>query len=234
MQKLLQYIGSYLAMGLLMIVLAVAIGFATFFEKYYGLEASWGLVYATWWFNLLWFLLAINLLAALMTRAKFSRNRLGIFLFHLAFLVIIVGAGFTRFVGTSGLLHLREGAVATSYMSDESYLQVADNSGNVLFRQQVNVSPYADNSFSASVATLAGNFDLELVRYIPNSSPVLVPDPMGVPVIKLVVATVNGRYSQLLAQGEVIKVDGIAIGYCLLYTSPSPRDRTRSRMPSSA
>ena len=213
MQKLLQYIGSYLAMGLLMIVLAVAIGFATFFEKYYGLEASWGLVYATWWFNLLWFLLAINLLAALMTRAKFSRNRLGIFLFHLAFLVIIVGAGFTRFVGTSGMLHLREGAVATSYMSDESYLQVADNSGNVLFRQQVNVSPYADNSFSASVATLAGNFDLELVRYIPNSSPVLVPDPMGVPVIKLVVATVNGRYSQLLAQGEVIKVDGIAIGY---------------------
>ena len=24
------------------------------------------------------------------------------------------------------------------------------------------------------------------------------------------------------------------LGYCLLYTSPSPRDRTRSRMPSSA
>ena len=24
------------------------------------------------------------------------------------------------------------------------------------------------------------------------------------------------------------------MGYCLLYTSPSPRDRTRSRMPSSA
>ena len=31
--------------------------------------------------------------------------------------------------------------------------------------------------------------------------------------------------------GDVI--DG-AYGYCLLYTSPSPRDRTRSRMPSSA
>ena len=27
---------------------------------------------------------------------------------------------------------------------------------------------------------------------------------------------------------------GIALGICLLYTSPSPRDRTRSRMPSSA
>ena len=29
-------------------------------------------------------------------------------------------------------------------------------------------------------------------------------------------------------------VDDVVMGCCLLYTSPSPRDRTRSRMPSSA
>ena len=29
-------------------------------------------------------------------------------------------------------------------------------------------------------------------------------------------------------------IDGAHLGDCLLYTSPSPRDRTRSRMPSSA
>ena len=34
---------------------------------------------------------------------------------------------------------------------------------------------------------------------------------------------------------QLIKVDSAGIcGSCLLYTSPSPRDRTRSRMPSSA
>ena len=32
---------------------------------------------------------------------------------------------------------------------------------------------------------------------------------------------------------RVIRSDG-SLGGCLLYTSPSPRDRTRSRMPSSA
>ena len=32
------------------------------------------------------------------------------------------------------------------------------------------------------------------------------------------------------SQGDYI----IKTAYCLLYTSPSPRDRTRSRMPSSA
>ena len=41
----------------------------------------------------------------------------------------------------------------------------------------------------------------------------------------------GGRY-QL---GEMIGTGGMADVYvCLLYTSPSPRDRTRSRMPSSA
>ena len=30
------------------------------------------------------------------------------------------------------------------------------------------------------------------------------------------------------------EIDAIAPSVCLLYTSPSPRDRTRSRMPSSA
>ena len=39
--------------------------------------------------------------------------------------------------------------------------------------------------------------------------------------------------------GSILKVSddgivGVSSYYCLLYTSPSPRDRTRSRMPSSA
>ena len=37
---------------------------------------------------------------------------------------------------------------------------------------------------------------------------------------------------QSLADGSVKLT--VSVGGCLLYTSPSPRDRTRSRMPSSA
>ena len=33
---------------------------------------------------------------------------------------------------------------------------------------------------------------------------------------------------------KLVKPKAVKIGICLLYTSPSPRDRTRSRMPSSA
>ena len=37
----------------------------------------------------------------------------------------------------------------------------------------------------------------------------------------------------IAVQGDV-KIEGAQGEVCLLYTSPSPRDRTRSRMPSSA
>ena len=50
------------------------------------------------------------------------------------------------------------------------------------------------------------------------------------------------RYHSYLDGSKKMRIDGedervIAYGWhcdCLLYTSPSPRDRTRSRMPSSA
>ena len=50
------------------------------------------------------------------------------------------------------------------------------------------------------------------------------------------------RSGELVEQGKEMAAEGLRYaedrlppaGPCLLYTSPSPRDRTRSRMPSSA
>ena len=48
------------------------------------------------------------------------------------------------------------------------------------------------------------------------------------------------RIKRSAVPGKIPAVQDLQLGelalntYCLLYTSPSPRDRTRSRMPSSA
>ena len=47
----------------------------------------------------------------------------------------------------------------------------------------------------------------------------------------------DGRWFNKEASQIILKLaagNGVKKMYCLLYTSPSPRDRTRSRMPSSA
>ena len=58
---------------------------------------------------------------------------------------------------------------------------------------------------------------LEIIRAIAPANPQCLPTRVGIHCGELVLGNVGAR-------GR----------FCLLYTSPSPRDRTRSRMPSSA
>ena len=48
------------------------------------------------------------------------------------------------------------------------------------------------------------------------------------------VATLNGLYATSIYGVVQMAHQIVELDICLLYTSPSPRDRTRSRMPSSA
>ena len=49
-----------------------------------------------------------------------------------------------------------------------------------------------------------------------------------------IIINCTGQISNPIHQCLIQNTDGIQNIVCLLYTSPSPRDRTRSRMPSSA
>ena len=51
--------------------------------------------------------------------------------------------------------------------------------------------------------------------------------------VGLVVGGAFGKVVSSLVSDVIMPPIGVLMG-CLLYTSPSPRDRTRSRMPSSA
>ena len=42
------------------------------------------------------------------------------------------------------------------------------------------------------------------------------------------------KISEIIKKYPSNRIQSAVIPFCLLYTSPSPRDRTRSRMPSSA
>ena len=53
-------------------------------------------------------------------------------------------------------------------------------------------------------------------------------------VLYLILAFFNAAGLFVLIGAEFIAMILVVVYVCLLYTSPSPRDRTRSRMPSSA
>lgn len=120
--KFLRFLFSPVFMGSLFIIFAFSMAAATFIENDYGSEAAYGMVYDTRWFELILVLLSINLAGQLIINKLFRRNKLPVALFHLAFILIIAGAGITRYFGWEGIIHIREGETSNRCYSDEKYI----------------------------------------------------------------------------------------------------------------
>lgn len=93
-------------------IAVVCMGAATVIEKYQGSEFVSAHIYGTWWFALVWALLAAT------ATVYFLRNRTkswtGITL-HLSFLVILAGAFLTHISAERGIIHLRLGETTDRY-----------------------------------------------------------------------------------------------------------------------
>lgn len=109
-------------MGLLIIAFAVSSGVATFIENDFGTPASKAVVYNTWWFEAIMVLLCVNLIANVFKYKMYRPEKLVIFTFHISFIVILVGAAVTRYIGYEGIMHIRENESMNTMLSDNTYV----------------------------------------------------------------------------------------------------------------
>ena len=108
----------------LLIAFAASNAVATFIENDHGTAVARGLVYEAWWFELIMLWLAVNFLAHVGQYKLFHPNRWPIGLFHLAFVIIVVGAGITRYFSREGLIRIREGQKENTFYTNARYLQL--------------------------------------------------------------------------------------------------------------
>lgn len=87
----------------------MVLAFATYVENDYGANASRYFIYNTWWFELLFLICLVNLLGSIILNKLYLRKKLSVFMFHLAFVFMIIGAGITRYTSVEGMMHIREG-----------------------------------------------------------------------------------------------------------------------------
>ena len=111
-------------MGLILVALAVSIAVATFVENDFGPETARSHIYNATWFELLFLLGSINLLGSMIIYRVIRKSKLTILVFHLSFILILIGAGITRYLGFTGIIHIREGQNSSAVISDEAYLRV--------------------------------------------------------------------------------------------------------------
>ncbi len=122
LRRLVRTISASWFMGSLFIILAFAMALATFIENDYGTYAAKALVYNSWWFELIFFLLALNMIGNVFSFRMYQKAKIPVLLFHISFLIIIIGAAITRYSGFEGLLHVREGEEQNIMFSSDSYV----------------------------------------------------------------------------------------------------------------
>ena len=115
--KLLNSIFNTRAAGLYILLFAAAIAIATFIENDFGTSSAQKVIFKSWWFELLLVLFSVSIIVNIVKFKMIQQKKWPLFLFHSAIVVIIFGAGVTRYFGFEGMMHIRENDTSNSFLS---------------------------------------------------------------------------------------------------------------------
>ncbi|MDH5605062.1 MAG: cytochrome c biogenesis protein ResB, partial [Cyclobacteriaceae bacterium] len=202
--KILNKIFNMSTTGILLVVFGVVIGRATFVENDFGTPSAKAVIYNSWWFEGLMGLMMINMIVIIFTHKLYRKEKLVSFIFHVAFITIILGAAVTRYVGYEGVIHIREGESSNVFVSDNVYVTVMIEKGDQSIEddQKVLFSPLSGGNYNKSFVVKENSFDITLTEYIPHAKYELLTDPEGGPVLTLVTSGQGGRVDKYLRQGH--------------------------------
>ena len=181
--------------GTLMLVFAAAIGTATFVENDLGTLAAKLIVYEAFWFELLLSLMAISMLGGIFKYNLYKRKKHTVLIFHISFVIILIGSAITRYASFEGTMMIREGSSSSEIISENSYITVdIEHQGKTYqYDKKKLFSPYKSNSFDKEIEFGNQSCQLSLIDFVPNAAETIVEDPNGYPVIAFVTICKGNR-----------------------------------------
>lgn len=215
MKNFYNFLFSVATAGFLLVLFATALAFGTFIENSYGTEAARSLVYNSWWLELIMIVLSVNMVANFIRHKMYRKKKLTMGVFHLAFILIILGAGVTRYFGSEGIVHIREGESTNVLVSAETRFNFsASFQGEQRgISEPASVAVLATNKLSDQIKIGGKEISVKSVNYFVDAQRSIQADPQGEPMIDLVYAQQRGMKSELLHIGQVINANGITIGF---------------------
>ncbi|TPN82993.1 cytochrome c biogenesis protein [Aquimarina algicola] len=209
MQKLYKFFSSSSLALFLLLVFAIAMATATFVENDYGTAVAWASIYDAWWFESVMLGLVISFVFNIFKYKLIYRKKWAIFLFHIAFIFIILGAGVTRYTSYSGIMRIREGASSSTIISDTKLLTatVVQGTEYQTIHKKINFSSIQDNNFTLVTQFKEKPITISFKEYIADASPEVITDSIdGTPLLKMMIATENTRNTIYLKKGEIERI----------------------------
>mgnify|MGYP001283222541 FL=1 len=124
MQAIYTFLFSSRLMGMLLFIFAIAVGGATLIENSFDTVTAKVIVYNALWFEVVVILLVVNFIGNIGKYRLLQKRKIPSLIFHIAFIVVIIGAGVTRYTGFEGVMPIKEGETSETMFSAESYLQI--------------------------------------------------------------------------------------------------------------
>lgn len=215
MKKILNFLYSTRLMAVLFILFATAMGIATFIENDFGTQTSKALVYNSWWFEAIMIFFVINFFGNIFRYRLYKKEKWAVLMFHLSFLLILIGAGVTRYIGYEGIMLIDEGETTNTFLSETTYVNVIVDNSEVqkTKHKPILLSAWGSNSWSFSDDFKGKSYEIDLVDYIPWAEKKLVADENGVEHLFLVESSSGNRHEHYVKSGTVQNIHNILVGY---------------------
>lgn len=214
-------------MTLGLLVFGAVIGWATFVESWYGTQASKAIVYNAIWFEGLLVYMCFGMMANIFRYNLCAREKIALLMFHLSFIVIIIGAGVTRYIGFEGLMLIRENSQSNIIHSADAFVQIYATDGKMEYRIDKPAImadvPHpimrfmANNKFSTSFKKFdnSGNVNITYHSFIANAVDQIEKNAEnGESILEIVTPSPKGGMdTNYVAQGSTLTKEGFILAY---------------------
>jgi len=206
MKKITNFLFSTRLMSIVVVLFAAAMAVATFIENDYGTQTAKALIYNSWWFEALMYLLTLNFIGNIVKYRLYRREKWPVFLFHIAFIVTLVGAFITRYVGYEGMMPIRENAMSNSILSDKTYVQIRVDDGKEQkeYEKEVLFGALSSNHFSINSDFRGKSFSVNYMNYIRNAKSEFVENEQSPLQLHIVISDANGRNNLYIKDQSIV------------------------------
>ena len=211
-------------MATLFLVFAVSMALGTFIENDFGTPTARVLIYNAWWFEAIMIFFVINFLGNIFKFNLLRPKKIVTLTFHLSFILIIIGAGITRYISYEGMVIIKEGESTNTFLSQKTYLQLHIDNDEVQLEENKslefsNVAPDFYNDFTMKTnfrpeKTEAGqNIKIEYVDYFQNVESEFVDNENGEKHLHFVESTGGERTDYYIKDGDFLSINRTTVGF---------------------
>src|SRR5699024_453898 len=131
------------------------------------------------------------------------------------FILIIIGAGVTRYISYEGVMPIREGKISNTILSDKTFLtayidgEVNGEPKRRVVTKELLLAPGINNHKTRKTDFKGQDIKFEVLKFIPNAKKGLVATEDGKNHIKIVESGEGSRHDHYLEEGKVTSIHNV-------------------------